>query len=150
MRKGDGEETSPFRASCPGCVSRFGFGHASLLSWGLNVVVGDSEWRGGSPAPRTRDCPCLLSSGAASERRGSESASSAHVRCSAPSSLEEGRPGLPSKHLSLPPALQRYFIGMVIKLYMANALVNIIYLKPFPWTSLSIHFCPLWWEICHF
>lgn len=76
------------------------------------------------------------------ERSGSESASSAHVRCSAPSSFEEeeGRPGLTSKHFSLPTALAIYFIGMVITLYIAKAFINMAVLKPFPQTSLAIYF----------
>lgn len=41
-QKGDGEETSPFSASCPDGVS------VSALrfpqSWGLSVVLGDCVW----------------------------------------------------------------------------------------------------------
>ncbi len=111
---------------------------------GLNVVLGDSVWWGGSPAPRTRACPCLLSSPRAQRAEGSaltdcDSASSAHVCCSAPSSAEEAGLGShPNKLPSLPPSSAlKIFIGMVIKLFIAEALINITSLDPF---LRSIHF----------
>ncbi|ROK28253.1 hypothetical protein DPX16_6594 [Anabarilius grahami] len=123
----DGEETSPFqlrvRMVSPCRVRVFLSPGALMLS--LETVNGER-----AEGSALTDC---------------DSASSAHVCCSAPSSAEEeavlgSRPNkLPSSSSPSLPLFSalKIFIGMVIKLFIAEALINITSLDPF---LRSIHF----------